>query len=186
MTRPEAAMTGKESEALGESLEAQRARLVSRIGRHVDRRLRGRVDAEDVVQDALLEAWRRLPSYLERPTMPLDRWLAFLAWQRLDQLRRRHLGTARRDARREVPLEPRRAVDRRDATPWRIVARIETTRRVREAIDSLAPADREVLVLRRLEGRSNGDVARRLSIGTAAASKRCARALVRLRSLLAS
>src|SRR3954468_521881 len=77
------------------ALDALFARHRGRLGRAValrlDRRLAARVDASDVVQDAGLEAYRRLPDYLQRPDMPLDMWLLWLAREQVLMTHRRHL-----------------------------------------------------------------------------------------------
>ena len=65
----------------------------------------GRVDPSDVLQEAYLEATRRLPEYLREPApMPLFLWLRFLAAQALQVLHRRHLGVHARDAGREISI----------------------------------------------------------------------------------
>src|SRR5262245_61348452 len=66
--------------------------------------LRGRVDASDVVQEAQLEAFRRLPEFLQRRPMPFHLWLRKTAYERLLKARRFHLNTARRAVGREVNL----------------------------------------------------------------------------------
>ena len=53
-----------------------------------------------------------------------------------------------------------------------------------EAFDSLEPLDREILALRHFEQLTNGEAAALLGIDKSAASKRYARALVRLKNLL--
>src|SRR5262245_50285202 len=78
-----------------------RARLVRMIAVRMDRRLRGRLDASDVIQDAYAEANARLQEYLKNPTMPPHLWLRFLVGQRLLISARQHLGAAARDAGRE-------------------------------------------------------------------------------------
>src|SRR5262245_43387009 len=93
----ERAQAGDRS-AVGALFEAHRLRLERLMTLRLDRRLRGRVDAADVVQDVFLEAARRIESYVEHPDMPFFLWLRFLANQRLQGLCREHLGVRKRDA----------------------------------------------------------------------------------------
>jgi RNA polymerase sigma-70 factor (ECF subfamily) len=69
-------------------------------------------------------------------------------------------------------------------SPSQAARRNETIARVREALDGLEPADREVLALRHFEELSNREVAALLGIRTAAASKRYVRALERLKEIM--
>jgi RNA polymerase sigma-70 factor (ECF subfamily) len=157
----------------------------------MDRRLRARVDPSDVVQEAQLEAFRRLPDFLERRPMSFRLWLRKTAQERLIKLRRLHLGAARRDARREAPspdasaLFLARQLLANGPTPSQDAAGRERARRIREAVERLAEGDREILVLRNLEELSNEESAEVLGVKPAAASQRYGRALLRLRKALA-
>src|SRR5436309_3683126 len=82
----------------GVLLEQHRARLRRMVALRLDRRLQGRIDASDVIQDAYQEAWSRLPDYLRQPPAPFYMWLRFLTGQKLLELHRHHLGTQMRDA----------------------------------------------------------------------------------------
>src|SRR5262245_56561353 len=81
-----------------------RPRLRRMIALRLDRRLQGRVGPADVIQEACLDAARRLAQYSQDPTMPFYLWLRFLAGQRLLEQHRRHLGAQARDAAREFSL----------------------------------------------------------------------------------
>jgi RNA polymerase sigma-70 factor (ECF subfamily) len=181
--------------AFGDLLERHHERLRRMLAMRLDPRLRGRIDAEDVIQEAFLEATQRLPEYLAEPKMPFFLWLRFLAGQRLLLLHRHHLGVQGRDAQREVAL-PR--ASRPDASsisvahsliehrtsPTQAAAREELRARVEEALAGMELIDREVLVLRQFEQLSNEEVALELGIDASAASKRFLRALRRLRTAL--
>src|ERR1700722_7086059 len=93
-----------DASALDELFARHRERLRRMVQMRLDWRLHGRIDASDVIQEAYLEATRRLPAYLEEPGTPLFLWLRFLVGERLMILHRHHLGTKMRDARREVSL----------------------------------------------------------------------------------
>src|SRR5438067_12822901 len=88
----------------GDLLEQHRDRLRRMVALRLDRRLQGRVDPSDVIQEACLDAARRLPEYHKNPTMPFFLWLRFLTGQRLLDEHRKHLGAAARDAGRESRL----------------------------------------------------------------------------------
>jgi RNA polymerase sigma-70 factor (ECF subfamily) len=90
--------------ALGTLWERHRARLRQMVRLRLDRRLQGRVDPSDVLQDAYLDAAARLPDYARDRPMPTDLWRRLVTDQRLAQVHRQHLGAALRDAGREVSL----------------------------------------------------------------------------------
>jgi RNA polymerase sigma-70 factor (ECF subfamily) len=181
--------------AAGALLEAHRERLERMVALRLDRRLRGRVDASDVLQDAFLEATRRLGDYLRRPSMPFYIWLRFIACQRLQALCREHLGRQKRDVRRETPIDDRQypaATSEALAaqllgkltTPSQAAMRDEMKARLRNAIESMDPALREVIALRHFEDLTNAEAAQVLAIDESTASKRYIRALKRLREIL--
>src|SRR5262249_42518961 len=64
-------------------LSMHRAYLRQLVELRLDPRLRARVDPSDVVQEAQLEAVRRLPEYLREPALPFRLWLRRLAQARL-------------------------------------------------------------------------------------------------------
>jgi hypothetical protein len=70
-------------------------------------------------------------------------------------------------------------------TPSQAAIRAERKMRLQEALNSLDPIDREVLVLRHFKELSNGEAAAVLALGKLAASKRYARALIRIKDVLA-
>jgi RNA polymerase sigma-70 factor (ECF subfamily) len=84
--------------------DRDRQRLRRMVALRMDRRLQGRVDPSDVIQDAHIEAMTRLPDYLRQPNLPFFLWLRLIVGERLAFLHRRHLGAAVRDADQEVRL----------------------------------------------------------------------------------
>src|SRR5579884_1180068 len=91
-------------QALAELFSRHRDRLRQMVRLRLDRRLRGRLDASDVLQEAYLDLAERLPDYAQKPTMPFYLWLRFLTGQKLIDLHRRHLGAKMRAASQEVSL----------------------------------------------------------------------------------
>ena len=181
--------------AVGSLLEGHRTRLKRMLALRIDGRLRGRVEAADIIQDAFLEATLRLDDYLREPSMPFYLWLRFLTMQRLHAIYREHLGAQKRDARREVALHdaPYGGASSealaaqllgKISTPSQTVARAELRSRLRETLESMDPGDREVIALRHFEHLGNAETAQLLGIDESAASKRYVRAMKRLRELL--
>lgn len=181
--------------ALGELFERHRSRLRRMIQIRLARRLKGRVDPSDVLQETYLELSRSLADYLRDPQLPFFLWLRYLTGKRIQALHRHHLGTHMRDARREVSLEqgamPIASSESlaaqllgRLSTPSQAAMRAELRRHVQEALDAMSLLDREVLALRHFEQLSNAETARVLGITEAGASNRFVRALKRLKSIL--
>jgi RNA polymerase sigma-70 factor (ECF subfamily) len=178
-------------------LAPHRDRLRQMVALRLDRRLRGRIDPSDVLQEAFLQAAQAWPKYLERPEQPVFHWLRWLTGMTLQLVHRRHLGVKARDAGREVRLqdgpwpEPTSAALAaqllgRDTRPSVAAIRAERQRRLQDALNSMDRLDREVLVLRHFEELTNIEVARELHLQESVASKRYIRALHRLKEILAS
>jgi RNA polymerase sigma-70 factor (ECF subfamily) len=162
---------------------------------HLDRALRRRVDASDIVQDVLMKASRRLPEYLRCPTLPFHLWLRQIARDQIIDAHRRHRLAGCRSLDRECPLNSHAFADRssldlaaelRDPglTPAAAALKRELRCRFGEALDRLDEADREVILLRHVEGLSNSEAAGVLGLTEAAAGMRHLRALRRLHALL--
>ena len=181
--------------ALGALWERYRTRLRQMVRLRLDRRLQGRVDPSDVLQDAYLDLAARLPEYARDRPMPTYLWLRLVTGQRLAQVHRQHLGTAMRDAGREVSLY-RGALPQassaslaaqllgRFTTASQAAIRAERQLQLQEALNGMDPMDREILALRHFEGLSNGEAAQVLGLSQTAANNRYIRALGRLRDSL--
>ncbi len=134
-------------------------------------------DAADVVADTFLVVWRRLDDVpVGDEALP---WLygvarRVLANQRRSLLRRERLGARLRSTLREVP-----APDPGDAADSGAVVD-----RVRAAMDSLSPADRELLQLVGWEELEPQEVAVVLDLPAATVRTRLTRARARLRAAL--
>lgn len=183
---------GGDPQACERLFERHRPRLHDFVDTHLDPQLRARLDASDVVQDALLEMARRLPDFLQRRPMPFRLWLCKTAYERLLMLRRRHVGAARRSVRREVQLPDRsslvlaRNLMAPNSSPSRRLSQQEQAQRVQQAVGQLPEADREILLMRHAEDRSYEEIGCILGIEAATARKRAGRALVRLHRILAT
>jgi RNA polymerase sigma-70 factor (ECF subfamily) len=167
-----------------------RSELRRLIAMRLDPRIQARVDPSDVVQETQLEAFCRLPDFLERRPMPFHLWLRKTAYERLLVARRQHVQAARRAVGREVPLPERSSLLLAQqllasgSTPSQRLDRREMARRVRQALAQLPESDREILLMRAYEGLSNQEVGFLLDIDPDAASKRHGRALLRLHKIL--
>ena len=95
---------GGNPDALATLMGRYSDRLKRMVGLRMDRRLQGRVGASDIVQEALIEAARRLSDYQRDPPMGFFLWLRALTADRLLNAHRAHLGTQKRDAAQEVSL----------------------------------------------------------------------------------
>jgi RNA polymerase sigma-70 factor (ECF subfamily) len=184
--------------AWGELLAVHQERLVRVVAFRMDPRLRGRVDAADVVQDAFVEASAHREDYFraQAASTPLFLWLRGVVSNKLLEVHRHHLGTRMRDAKREVAVDG--AGKRWDETagamygqltagltrPSVAAVRGEMKVRLAEALDAMDPTDREVLALRHFEQLSNAEAAQVLGIAERAAAKRYLRALGRLKGIL--
>src|SRR5262245_16055147 len=81
-----------------------RDRLRTMVRLRLNRRLPGRVDPSDVLQEAYLEVCQGLAEYLRAPALPFFLWLRHNTGQKLITVHRRHLGAQMRDADREISL----------------------------------------------------------------------------------
>jgi RNA polymerase sigma-70 factor (ECF subfamily) len=187
---------GGDCGALAELFERHRGRLEQMVRVRLDRRLQGRLDPADVLQDAYLDVARRFKEYAADPALPFFLWLRLLTGQRLVDLHRQHLGAKMRDAGREMSLHrgglPQASSESlaemllgQLTSPSRAAVRAETQARVQEALSAMDPVDREVLVLRHFEMLSNEETAQVLGLKPSAASNRHIRALKRLKEILA-
>ena len=182
-------------EALRQLFSRYRDRLKKMVHLRLSRRLQGRVDDSDVVQEAYLEIARKLPEYAREPGLPLFLWLRHLTGLKLAEVHRRHLGTQMRDADREVTLH-RGGLPEADSvslaaqllgkltTPSQAAIKAEQRLYVQEALNSMDPIDREVLALKHFEQLSTAEIAEVLGLSKAGAGSRYLRAIKRLREIL--
>ncbi len=175
-----------------ELLIRHRDRLRRMVALRLDRRLAARVDPSDIVQESLAEAHQHLSDYLVHRPLPFYAWLRQFAWERVAKQYERHVRAQRRSVTREeatpLPDESVAQLAHRliasATSPSRRLLRDELRDRVRTALACLKPHDREILVLRYLEGLSNSETAAVLGIGESTVGMRHLRALDRLRILL--
>lgn len=138
-------------------------------------------DAKDATQETLLAAFRRAPTF--RPELGAVRpWLLAIARHEAQRLRR---PDAPRDDDPQQPLE-RLGLDAgwSAADPEALLSRAEDAEALAWAIAALAPRDREVLVLRDIEGQSGEHTAELLGLDLAGMKSRLHRARLKLMAAL--
>ncbi len=181
--------------ALAELFDQHRARLGRMVRFRMDRRLRSRLDMDDVLQEGYLAALKRLPNYGKGTVLSPFVWLRTIVSNALVDLHRYHLGAQKRAAGRETPLQRRGAADTTATSmamqltghltsPTQAAVRAELFGIVEQALDGMDAIDREVLALRHFEHLTNSEAAEALGIQQKAASIRYVRALRRLKGIL--
>lgn len=184
-----------DADSLNELLTKHRGRLRRMVELRMDPRVRGRVDASDVIQEVYVEVSRKLPDYFRERQLPFFLWLRLLTGQKVSQAHRTHLGTQGRDAAREVsicrgawPEASSAALAARlmgDFTsPSQVVAKEEMRLLLQDALNEMDETDREVLALRHFEQLSNSETAAALELSDSAACNRHVRALERMKRIL--
>ena len=161
----------------------------------LDHRLSGRVDPDDVLQEAYLDAAKRLNQFVEQhDSWSMLVWIRVILRQTLINVHRRHFMSKKRDASREAENPTRTGegclpaiteeCPSRTSTPSQVVMRKESCSELQSALDQLKVLDRTVLVLRHFEELSNKDTANRLGVSEKAASIRYVRAIEKLKKAM--
>jgi len=196
MEELERRLRGGDAQALAELFSRERERLWRIVQFRLAEPLRGRLEPDDVLQEAFLAANQRLKHYADSPATSPFIWVRMILNQTLVDLHRQHLGAQKRDAAREVSLDGAPYAQATSASvaiqligaftsPSGAAARADVLGLVQTAIEQMDPTDREVLALRHFEELSNSEVAETLGIEQKAASIRYIRALRRLKEILA-
>jgi RNA polymerase sigma-70 factor (ECF subfamily) len=165
----------------------ERVRRIVRLRMGIE--LRSKLESMDIVQDALMSALRDLEDFNYSNEGDFLRWLSGIAE---NQIRGKlvQLHAAKRDMRKEVPLEQRSKHTRgRDGqalypvsktTPSLIFSRKEDLDKLEHAMDQLKPAYRQVIILARIEGLAHKDIAARVGKSPDAVGMLLSRALLAL------
>jgi RNA polymerase sigma-70 factor, ECF subfamily len=179
--------------ALAEMCDTYRERLRSVIRDRLNRRLGGRLDDDDVLQEIYIQAETRLTHFAGQTEDEAIGWLMLVAKQTVVDIHRRHFAAQVRDLRRELrPADVAHSASQPSAwlfgsagltSPSQIVARDERQRWLHSVLDRLPENDREIILLRHFVECSNSEAAEVLGLTAQAASIRYVRALTRLRDL---
>jgi RNA polymerase sigma-70 factor (ECF subfamily) len=177
--------------ALGDLLSSYDHYLTLLARVQIGRRLRGKVDPADVVQETFLEAHRQFARFRGRTEAELTAWLRRILAGQLAQMVRRYVGTQARDVNLEQELGAQ--LDRSSAaidadlaasisTPSQRASRREQVVLLADALGNLPDDYREVIILRHLEGLTPTEVAGRMNRSIDSVQKLWVRALARLRT----
>lgn len=188
-------LRGGDRAALAALFAAYRDRLRRMVELRMDARLRPRLDASDVLQEAYMELAGDLDAFLADGRLTPLLWMRLHVGRRLTTLHRQNLGVKMRDAGLEISLYREALPEASSAalasmllgritSPTQAAQRAERLLRVQEALNSLEPLDREILALRHFEQTSRAEAAEILGITTEAAAKRYFRALKKLKDVL--
>jgi RNA polymerase sigma-70 factor (ECF subfamily) len=182
-----------DGEALGRLIERHRGYLILLARMQIGRLLRGKLDAEDLLQETSLEAHRGVARFRGTTEVAFRAWLRQILAAVLSNQVRRYRGTKGRDARLERRLvedldRSSRALDRgliaQESSPSQQVARRERALLLAEALAVLPEDYRDVIVLRHLEGLSFAEVSLRMGRTEDSVKNLWVRALARLRRTL--
>jgi RNA polymerase sigma-70 factor (ECF subfamily) len=181
--------------ALRELFSMHSERLKRMVRLRLNRRLQGRLDSSDVLQEAYLDVSQKLGEYAATPDAPFFLWLRAMTGMKLAEVHRRHLGTQMRDADRDVSIY-RGALPAANSvslaahllgtltSPSQAAMKAEMRVRLQEALDAMDPLDREVIALRHFEQLDSTETAQVLGLSKSGASSRYIRAMKRLKELL--
>lgn len=180
--------------ALASLFSTYGGRLERIVSFRLDPRIRGRVDAADILQEAYLEASDRLQSFLESTDVSFFVWLRQQTLQTLADVHRRQF-RQKRDVNREIHFASAGASDGTSVSiaqfligqltsPSQVVVKAEEMQWLQEGLNSMNEVDREVLALRHFEQLGNNQVAEILGLTPTAASNRYLRAAARLSEIL--
>ena len=186
---------GGDREALSELFEVYRPRLWRMVTFRLHPCLQGRIDADDVLQDAWLQAVERMDHFYEADGSSSFLWFRSIVTQTLLQLHRFHIGTQKRNAARELSMNSGWEAGSTSSclafhlsdsvlSPSSSASRAEVMKQIDVVLQGMEELDREVLALRHFESLTNGEVAKILNLTEQAASVRYIRALGRLKMIL--
>ncbi len=181
-------------EIVEKMFEIHRARLLRMIEVRLQPELRARVEANDVLQEAFIEAYRQLRTGVSSPKGSSFIWLRLIVNQQLVAVYRRYCQTQKRNVAREFSISEKRVQPDASATslflvgdytsPSAAAQRIELAEKVKACLEELPDQDREVLILRHFEQLSNRETAEDLNVTPNAASVMYMRALKKFKVIL--
>lgn len=181
------------ADSLGELLEHYRAYLTVLAQRYMDNRLRGRLDAADIVQVTFLEAQRDLPAFRGHQIEELLGWLRHILRNNVSSAHQKHIFTQKRSAGREVsnsPTDSRPAITdlapSETTSPSQRMMKNEAAVYLSNCLELLPDTQREAIRLRYVEGCSLKEIAVRMDKSEMAVAGLLKRGLKALRSRMVS
>jgi RNA polymerase sigma-70 factor, ECF subfamily len=179
-------ISGGDREALPELFTRLRKRLRRMVRLRLDQRLQGRVDPEEVLDEAYRDVLQNAREYVADPRVSPFVWLRQLTGRRLSDVQRRFIQSG--DVDQEVslfrgPLPQATSVSLAAmllgqlSQPFQAAQRAAKQIRLQETLKQMGPVDREVLVLRHFEMLNNDETAEVLGLSRSEASRYYLRAL---------
>jgi RNA polymerase sigma-70 factor (ECF subfamily) len=165
--------------------------LLARL--QIDRRLQGKIDAADVVQETFLKAHRHFKQFRGSTEAELAGWLRKILAMNLANVMRHYYRRQRRDVRleRELSVEldhSSRILDHglvsRQSSPSQQALRREQAVLLADLLERLPANYREVMILRHLEGLTFPEVAQRMGKTVDSVKKLWARGLAQVRDAM--
>lgn len=175
---------------LGNAIEQYRGQLLATISCRASENLKRCMSAEDILQEAFIEAYKRLDYLNEKPEISLLVKLRTIVMQTIVD-KERYYGADKRDVGKEVydnidDSQTNLLNNLADSisTPSKKVMRKERAVIVRQIIDELSPQDQDIIFLRHFEQLDFDDCAEILNVSVDAVKMRYYRALSRLAELI--
>ena len=176
--------------ALAEYFVEHREQLKKAVDAKIDKRIKGRMDGSDVIQETFVVAAKRLDEYLADPKMPLFDWLRWLAKQNVQARHRDHFATQKRNPKREERLVGDAAevlagqLAESMVSPHSAIARADLVTHIHRLIGEMSDNDREILTKVHIDMLELPQVAKLLGQPEETIRKRHFRAVMRLRKLV--
>lgn len=188
-----AAARGGDEAALDTLLRAHAERLLISVRAELGKRLRQRLESQDVVQQVYVDVLKNIDRFVDTGRDSFFRWLRTIALHRICDIDRQSFKSAKR--RGEVRIAD---VERMEASavellerfpasvtgPLTAVGRAERLGLLRKALEQLSEDHREVIRLRFLNQLSVEETAAEMERSEAAVRSLCTRAVIRLEELL--
>ncbi len=179
-------------EALGRLLDSFRNYLMILAYDQIDRRVRGKADASDVVQDTFLYVHQAFSEFRGTTIGELLNWVRSILASKMTDLIRMYCDTQRRDVRLERRLAEEldqtscavNALAASDLSPSGEVAQREQAILVADAIAELPPDYREVIILRHFRELTFPEISQTMQRSEGSVKKLWVRALTRLRRIV--
>lgn len=159
---------------VGQLLSIYTQYLKTLANHQLDRRVRQRVSPSDLVQDTLLEAHRDFPNFRGSTIAELVSWLRRILIHNLIRASEHHLHTEKRDARREISLQRLAANLGSVDSPWEGALKSpvgspsadlrgqERITELEKVLSTLPNEQRQVVMMRHLEGLAFNEISARL------------------------
>ena len=189
-------VSAREAQAMEELFTRHSERLRKMIRLRLDRRLRDRFSSSAVLQEVFRDASSRIDEYLTNPQQSIFLWFRLLTGQRIQALHRQHLGPHVLDGGQEFSIY-RGALPEVNSVSLaaqlignkaanQSAVRADLLLRLQDALNSMAPFDREILGMCHFEELRDAEVAAILNIDKTTATLRYVKALKRLKEILKS